>query len=163
MLSRKKTKNEKKSNETTHFYSRRGRTFFIFYWRVHLIVLQVESIVQVNTVFTFFCMQKNFTLVAETRAWTQLHSLKFMQFNSYHGSKISFQPPFSKNFALTSIEQIDVSGFVIICEFMEWYKDLSNLVYLPLSSPNKSQLIIIYKGGKFQKTMVLRRWESITG
>ena len=86
-----------------------------------------------------------------------------MQFNSYHGSKISFQPPFSKNFALTSIEQIDVSGFVIICEFMEWYKDLSNLVYLPLPSPNKSQLIIIYKGGKFQKTMVLRRWESITG
>ena len=55
-----------------------------------------------------------------------------MQFNSYHGSKISFQPPFSKNFALTSIEQIDVSGFVIICEFMEWYMDLSNLVYLPL-------------------------------
>lgn len=73
--------------------------FFIFYWRVHLIVLQVESIVKVNTVtvFTFFCMQKNFTLVAETRAWTQLHSLKFMQFNSYHESKISFLPPFQKN------------------------------------------------------------------
>ena len=44
--------------------------FFIFYWRVHLIVLQVESIVQVNTVFTFFWVQKNFTLVAETRART---------------------------------------------------------------------------------------------